>query len=77
MTWGKDALSLENRERLLSIASPVALLLVWQLMSWAVAVCGFGMCRHNATPSRHTLVGQNPEQVVPAYLEIVWQKHPE
>ena len=35
MTWSKNALSLENRERLLSIASPVALLLVWQLMSWA------------------------------------------
>jgi hypothetical protein len=28
MTWSKDALSLENRERLLSIASPLALLLV-------------------------------------------------
>ena len=35
MTWSKDALSLENRERLLSIASPAALLLVWQLLSWA------------------------------------------
>jgi ABC-type nitrate/sulfonate/bicarbonate transport system permease component len=34
MIWGKDTLSVENRERLLSIASPIALLLVWQLMSW-------------------------------------------
>jgi ABC-type nitrate/sulfonate/bicarbonate transport system permease component len=35
MTLGKDTLSIENKERLVSIASPVALLAVWQLLSWA------------------------------------------
>jgi len=38
MTWGKDMLSVENKERLVSIASPVALLAAWQLLSWAGAL---------------------------------------
>jgi ABC-type nitrate/sulfonate/bicarbonate transport system permease component len=34
MRRGRDALSTENKERLLSIASPAALLAAWQLLSW-------------------------------------------
>lgn len=38
MTWNRDTLSIENKERLLSTASPVALLVAWQLLSWAGAL---------------------------------------
>jgi ABC-type nitrate/sulfonate/bicarbonate transport system permease component len=34
MWWSNGALSVENKERLLSVASPAALLVAWQLLSW-------------------------------------------
>jgi len=38
MSGRKDGFSMETKERLLSIISPVALLVLWQLLSWAGAL---------------------------------------